>query len=71
MVLFNQHSIMKDPNHFENPEMFNPKRFLNEDNQFVTKETFIPFGIGKLSQSLLLACSPIVMCTYYGVYPKS
>lgn len=48
MVLFNQHSIMKDPKHFQNPEVFNPNRFLNQDNQLVTKETFIPFGIGRL-----------------------
>ena len=45
-----------DQNYWENPEVFNPSRFIDEKTQtFKTDERLIPFSIGKrycLGQSL-------------------
>jgi len=39
--------VMNDPEHFKNPHIFNPDRFINEQGQFVSDERVAPFGIGK------------------------
>merc|ERR1711892_36338 len=39
--------IMKDPNNFPQPEVFDPSRFINENAKYCKNERFIPFGIGK------------------------
>ena len=47
--------IMYDPEHFSNPNIFNPDRFLDENGIFRHNERIVPFGIGKrycLGQSL-------------------
>nr|XP_053646632.1 cytochrome P450 2L1-like [Cherax quadricarinatus] len=37
----------EDPSYWQNPENFNPDRFLDESGKFVSqKEGFFPFGIG-------------------------
>ena len=36
-----------DPNVFENPEIFHPERFLDENGKVKKPEQFVPFGIGK------------------------
>ena len=48
-------TVLLDPKYFPNPHEFNPKRFLNEEGNFVPNEHLIPFGVGKrycLGQSL-------------------
>ncbi|XP_070609886.1 cytochrome P450 2J5-like [Erythrolamprus reginae] len=39
-------SVLLDPQHWEEPEEFNPNRFLDEAGKFVEKEAFLPFGAG-------------------------
>nr|AKH03520.1 cytochrome P450 3130A1 [Paracyclopina nana] len=42
-------SIMHDPEHFDNPSLFNPDRFLTQDHdlKFTPHPRVIPFGVGK------------------------
>ena len=40
--------IMYDPEHFKNPDVFNPDRFIDPGSgKFIPDERVIPFGIGK------------------------
>lgn len=50
IVLFNYWKIHSDPRDWEEPEIFNPKRFLDADEKFVGWESlthFRPFGDGR------------------------
>lgn len=50
LVFVNLWSVSHDPEYFENPEDFNPRRFLNESCTKVDKskaDLFMPFGAGK------------------------
>ncbi|XP_005093691.1 cytochrome P450 3A29 [Aplysia californica] len=39
-------NIMKDPEHFPDPDNFMPERFLNDDKQAANIISFLPFGFG-------------------------
>ena len=39
--------IMNDPEHFKNPHVFKPERFIDEQGKFVADERVTPFGVGK------------------------
>ncbi|XP_037614884.1 steroid 17-alpha-hydroxylase/17,20 lyase isoform X1 [Sebastes umbrosus] len=45
-VLVNMWSIHHDPRHWDNPDLFNPDRFLDDRGQRVTPSCFLPFGAG-------------------------
>ncbi|KZC05576.1 Cytochrome P450 9e2, partial [Dufourea novaeangliae] len=40
------HAIQTDPKHFEDPDKFNPERFLQDGKRIASSGTFIPFGMG-------------------------
>ena len=40
-------NVLLDPEHFLNPQEFNPSRFLNKNGEFEPDERVIPFSIGK------------------------
>ena len=46
VILPNLWSVHRDPTLWENPDTFNPTRFLDDDGKLLRKECFIPFGIG-------------------------
>ncbi|XP_061586569.1 cytochrome P450 2U1 [Cololabis saira] len=47
-VIFpNLWSVLRDPTVWEDPETFNPARFLDNEGNLLRKEFFIPFGIGR------------------------
>ena len=37
----------KGEKYWTDPDLFNPDRFINDKNEIVTPEAFIPFGYGK------------------------
>jgi len=39
--------IMRDPDHWEEPDKFKPERFLDHEGRLVRHERFLPFGVGK------------------------
>ncbi|KAM6343126.1 cytochrome P450 2J2 [Alca torda] len=48
VLLTNLTSVMFDKNEWETPDTFNPGHFL-KDGQFLKRESFVPFSIGKRS----------------------
>ena len=47
MIFGSLYHIMHDPDHFKDPHLFNPDRFLNSKGEFVMDERVTPFGVGK------------------------
>lgn len=46
-VITNLYSVHFDEKYWSNPEVFCPERFLDSSGQFVKKDAFIPFSLGK------------------------
>ncbi|XP_078614462.1 cytochrome P450 2U1-like [Branchiostoma floridae x Branchiostoma japonicum] len=46
VIVINLWSVHMDPRLFPEPDTFQPNRFLDNDGNFVPRETLIPFGIG-------------------------
>lgn len=47
VIVPNLYSVHRDPSVWDDPNTFNPARFLDEEGKLLRKEFFIPFGIGK------------------------
>ncbi|KAJ8985266.1 hypothetical protein NQ317_007051 [Molorchus minor] len=41
------HSVHMDPNLWDEPETFNPSRFINAEGKVTKPEYFLPFGVGR------------------------
>ena len=41
------HHIMRDPDHWTDPDTFNPDRFLDAEGKVIKEDRFVPFGIGE------------------------
>lgn len=46
VILPNLWSVHRDPALWDDPDRFNPERFLDDNGKLLKKECFIPFGIG-------------------------
>uniref|UniRef100_A0A8D0C9B6 Cytochrome P450 family 2 subfamily R member 1 n=2 Tax=Salvator merianae TaxID=96440 RepID=A0A8D0C9B6_SALMN len=46
-VITNLYSVHFDEKYWNNPEVFCPERFLDSSGQFVKKEAFVPFSLGR------------------------
>ncbi|XP_020484540.2 cytochrome P450 2U1 isoform X1 [Labrus bergylta] len=47
VVVPNLWSVHRDPTVWDDPDTFNPDRFLDDDGNLLRREYFIPFGIGR------------------------
>ncbi|XP_014242400.1 methyl farnesoate epoxidase-like isoform X2 [Cimex lectularius] len=47
VILANLYSLHMDKEHWGDPEIFRPERFLDEKKCIINDEWFLPFGIGK------------------------
>ncbi|KAM9400029.1 cytochrome P450 2U1 isoform 1-T1 [Salvelinus alpinus] len=47
VIIPNLWSVHRDPTMWEEPDDFNPSRFLDDQGNLLRKECFIPFGIGR------------------------
>ncbi|XP_053674512.1 probable cytochrome P450 305a1 [Anopheles nili] len=58
-VLMGLRNVHMDPEHWGDPEVFRPERFLDADRQIVNTERMVPFGMGKrrcLGETLARFC---------------
>ncbi|XP_029164018.1 methyl farnesoate epoxidase-like [Nylanderia fulva] len=47
IMLFDFHSVHNDNTYWEEPDVFRPQRFLDEQGQFRRNNNSLPFGLGK------------------------
>ncbi|CAH1793449.1 unnamed protein product [Owenia fusiformis] len=47
MIIANMYALMNDPDHWVDPEIFNPLRFIGEDGKVIKDSYMLPFSIGK------------------------
>ncbi|XP_076004342.1 cytochrome P450 2U1 isoform X2 [Genypterus blacodes] len=47
VIVPNLWSVHRDPSVWDNPDSFDPTRFLDDEGKLQRKECFIPFGIGR------------------------
>lgn len=47
MIMVNLYSLFQDQEHWGDPEVFRPERFLDADGNYVKDDWMIPFGAGK------------------------
>ncbi|KAK5865599.1 hypothetical protein PBY51_019858 [Eleginops maclovinus] len=47
VIVPNLWSVHRDPTLWDDPDSFNPSRFLDDEGKLLRKECFIPFGIGR------------------------
>lgn len=45
-VLINLHAVYQDADYWENPDQFNPNRFLDANGHLVHQERVLTFGLG-------------------------
>lgn len=49
LMLVSLYSLHMDKNYWQDPEVFRPERFLNDNGEYIPHaEQFFPFGLGKL-----------------------
>ncbi len=46
-IMASLYHVHHDSNHFKDPHVFNPDRFIDSDGKFVNDEQVIAFGVGK------------------------
>ncbi|XP_047222673.1 cytochrome P450 2U1 isoform X1 [Girardinichthys multiradiatus] len=47
VIMPNLYSVHRDPSVWDDPNAFNPARFLDDEGKLLRREFFIPFGIGR------------------------
>ncbi|XP_037546340.1 cytochrome P450 2U1 [Nematolebias whitei] len=47
VLLPNLYSVHRDPRVWDDPDTFNPERFLDDEGQLLRKEFLVPFGLGR------------------------
>ena len=64
IVTLNTYAIHMDERHWQNPQQFQPERFLNKDGKVYKPDAFVPFGIGRLDYySFTDTCMHVIQAT--------
>lgn len=75
MVIVNLRSAQMDPKVWNDPKVFRPERFLDNENQVIGRERMMPFSLGKRScpgeslarKSLFLFLA--ALCQHFNIHP--
>lgn len=60
------HAIQTDPNYFDNPDQFDPERFLQDGKRILGSGTYMPFGIGpRICIGLRFALTEMKVLIFY------
>lgn len=54
MVIANFAALLNDDGVWDNPEQFQPERFIGCDGKLIVPDEYLPFGYGKNNQSCVL-----------------
>ena len=46
-IFMNRWGMHASPRYWQDPEQFNPSRFLDQDGKVLKPDAFVPFGVGK------------------------
>jgi cytochrome P450 len=66
VVFISPYANHRNPKYFDQPEMFNPERFSEENEKTIPKHAYIPFGTGPrvcIGQSFAMMEAKIILAT--------
>lgn len=63
MVITNLYSVHFDEKYWNDPGVFSPQRFLDSQGNFVRREAFLPFSLGKFLNVCVESKTDVALAT--------
>ena len=51
LIITNIHGVHRDPDYWTDPDMFRPERWLDDENNIIRHDSYMPFSLGMLSNT--------------------